>query len=74
MDSGYRSAAQDLALILAQEMFGRLVEAVVSLLPHHLHYHTPQQAGASQSFSGADPQRLFMPQLAHFIPAVKVRI
>ena len=97
LESGYRSAAQDLALILAQEMFGILVEIVVQLLPNHLHYQPPQSScnnsmdnldvastgscGGSVSGSpsnnnnsNCDPHRLFKPQLAHFIPAIKVRI
>lgn len=39
--SGYRSAAQELALVLAQEMMGQVVRAVVELMAHHVHHHPP---------------------------------
>ncbi|XP_053643005.2 uncharacterized protein Smg6 [Cherax quadricarinatus] len=68
--SGYRSAAQELALLLALEMFGRLVQLVVELLPHHIHQQQHSQ-DLSQPPAPVDPQRLFSPTLAYFMPPLK---
>ncbi|KAK3849582.1 hypothetical protein Pcinc_043669 [Petrolisthes cinctipes] len=82
--SGYRSAAQDLALVLAQEMFGCVARVVVELLPHHLHHQQHQKddednnattntntATTTTTNTTGDPQRLFSPILAHFMPPLK---
>ncbi|XP_076065529.1 telomerase-binding protein EST1A-like isoform X2 [Oratosquilla oratoria] len=103
--STYRSASQELALLLAQEMFGLLTEVVVELIPHHLRFSavtstsTPpgsssappasSSAGSkaevgsvsapspsspvssSSPGTGEEPDRLFTPTLAAFIPPVK---
>lgn len=69
----YRSAAQELALVLAQEMFGRLSELAVKLFPVHFQGSSnslqPQQM--QDPLAGSDPERLFTPVLAHFMPAIK---
>ncbi|XP_018008522.2 telomerase-binding protein EST1A isoform X1 [Hyalella azteca] len=36
LGQGYRSAAQELALLLSQEMFGRLAERVAAVMPHSI--------------------------------------
>ncbi|XP_042892814.1 telomerase-binding protein EST1A-like [Penaeus japonicus] len=76
--SGYRSAAQELALVLAQEMFGCLAQHVVELLPHnvqlqsfHSQQQQPHQQQQQQPVAAVDPQRLFTPTLAHFMPPLK---
>lgn len=73
--SGYRSAAQELALVLSQEMFGCLAQHVVELLPHNVQHHPqqqqPPQQQQQQPVAAVDPQRLFMPTLAHFMPPLK---
>ncbi|XP_063610362.1 telomerase-binding protein EST1A-like [Penaeus indicus] len=73
--SGYRSAAQELALVLAQEMFGCLAQHVVELLPHNVQHHPQQQQSPQQQqqqpVAAVDPQRLFTPTLAHFMPPLK---
>ncbi|XP_047483558.1 telomerase-binding protein EST1A-like isoform X2 [Penaeus chinensis] len=76
--SGYRSAAQELALVLAQEMFGCLAQHVVELLPHNVQHHPQQQQSLQQQqqqqqqpVAAVDPQRLFSPTLAHFMPPLK---
>ncbi|CAL4185958.1 unnamed protein product, partial [Meganyctiphanes norvegica] len=72
----YRSAAQELALVLAQEMFGRMAELAVQLFPVHfqgsMNSHKQQQPQQKQEpLPGSDPERLFTPVLAHFMPAIK---
>ncbi|XP_045127559.1 telomerase-binding protein EST1A-like [Portunus trituberculatus] len=78
-DSGYRSAAQELALVLAQEMMGQLVRVVVMMMPEHVHHHPPPSSTSPASATtasssppdAADAFRLFSPTLAHFMPPLK---